>query len=79
MCPAYGTSVCDKDSGRTGFTQGSLPDTNSTDIALKYSSYFGTISAKIKPTDAVKWLEGLCQQLSIQNNERLKLNITMKS
>ena len=62
-----------------GLTQGSTPDTNLTYISLKYSSYFGTISAKIKPTDSVKWFEDLCQQLSIQNNERLKLNIAMKS
>lgn len=62
-----------------GLTQCSIPDTNPIDRALKYSNYFGAISTKIKPTDAVKWFEGLCQQLSIQNNERLKLNIAMKS
>ena len=62
-----------------GLPQGSIPDTNPIDMALKYINYFGTISTKIKPTDAVKWFEGLCQQLLIQNNERLKLNIALKS
>ena len=52
-----------------------VPNANPIDIALKYITYFGTISAKIKPTDAVSSFEGMCQQLLIQNNEMLKLSI----
>ena len=53
-------------------------DINSVDAALKYLHFFDPISAKVKPSEAVRCFEGQCEQFAIQNKEQLKLHIAMK-